>query len=63
MVLKFRLYLRLIGLAFKAVRRPAGGNWADYQEIFSEAEAIHRDLGHRYSADRILPRHRGPSLL
>ncbi len=59
---KVRLYIRLVSLAFKVVGRRRGGNWASTQEIWSEAEAIHRDLGHGYHAELVLPQHRSPIL-
>lgn len=54
-MIKARLYLHLVALAFRAMHQPTR-----YLEWFSQAEAIHRDLGHGYTASRILPQHRGP---
>ena len=54
-MIKVRLYLRLLSLVARAMRQPSR-----YQEWFSEAEAIHRDLGHDYTPATILPQHSGP---
>ena len=50
---KLRLHLRLLRLARRAISASCG----ELDAIWSEAEAIHRDLGHRYNADLVLPQH------
>ncbi len=68
MIRKVRLYGRLLMLAVKlytTVARsavsPFGRAWMGrLQVIFSEVEAVHRDLGHDHDPDIILARHRGP---
>lgn len=50
---RLRLWARLIRLAWQIVWRPSRHSL----RILSEAEAIHRDLGHTYNASLILPEH------
>lgn len=49
---KLRLWARLIRLAWQLMRRPAR-----HRHILSEAEAIHRALGHDHDPRLILPEH------
>lgn len=58
---KTRLYLRLARLGLVLLAR-MHGPWKGVFDLFSEVEAIHRDLGHSYNPHMILPQHQQPLL-
>ncbi len=64
--MKIRLWVRLARLmpAFwwavtRLLSRPLSvAAQRNYDRVVSLVEATHRDLGHRYDPDRVLPQHR-----